>query len=82
MSHATRNININRGVKQLACEVGITTRPQERKQEWRIKCHAMHDWTVIGPYSTRQAAQDWAERHTECEVHGGGDEPDLPGAQR
>lgn len=65
----------------MPCKAGITTRPDERKKEWRIKYPTMRGWTVVDPYPNRKAAQDWENRQTMCERHGGGDEPDLPGAQ-
>jgi hypothetical protein len=46
----------------MACKARITIRPDERKKEWQLKYPAMCDWTVIGPYPNREAAQAWEDR--------------------
>ena len=64
----------------MPCRAGITTRPSERKKEWERSEPTMRNWQLFGPFSSRQAAQQW-ENQQPCIRHGGGNEPDTPGAQ-
>jgi len=65
----------------MACRAGITTRPAERKKEWEEKHPTMHNWKVFGPFASREKAQEWENKQYPCQRHGGGDEPDTPGAK-
>jgi hypothetical protein len=65
----------------MTCRAGITTRPEDRKREWRLEHPTMRHWEVVGPFASRQEAQSWEDRQRGCERSGGGDEPDYPGAR-
>ena len=59
----------------MACRVGITTRPEERKEEWRQKHPDLRNWEQYGPYSTKSEAQrieTELARKFGCEAHPGG----------
>jgi hypothetical protein len=64
----------------MACRAGITTRPDERKREWERKEPTLRNWQLFGPFASRSAAQKWEEQQP-CTKHGGGNEPDTPGAR-
>lgn len=65
----------------MACRVGITTRPNERRQEWQLKYPNLRNWQTVGPFPSRQAAQGWEDSQTSCERSGGGNDPDNPSAR-
>jgi hypothetical protein len=65
----------------MACRAGITTRPTDRKNEWKERYPNMRDWGLVGPFATRQEAQAWENRQRGCDRSGGGDEPDYLGAR-
>ena len=60
----------------MACRVGITTRPQERKNEWQRKHPRLRNWRLFGPYPTKtiaQAREDALADRLGCVAyHGGG----------
>ena len=63
----------------MACRVGITTRPEERKSEWEREYRNFRNWKIIGPFEDRKRAQqvetNVAKTHG-CEAHPGGRDPD------
>ncbi len=64
----------------MPCRAGITTRLNERKQEWQEKYPNMRNWQFAGPFGNRAAAQRW-EDALPCEKSGGGADPDSPAAK-
>ncbi len=66
-------------VNTMACRVGITTRPEERKSEWEREYRNFRNWKIIGPFEDRKRAQqvetNVAKTHG-CEAHPGGRDPD------
>ena len=65
----------------MPCRVGITTRPQERKEEWAAKVVGMRNWQLAGPYRTReeaQAAENFLAKQYGCDASGGGREASRP----
>ncbi len=64
----------------MPCRAGITTRLQERRQEWQRKYRHMRNWKAEGPFQSRADAQAWEDRQP-CEKSGGGADPDSPGAR-
>jgi hypothetical protein len=65
----------------MACRVGITTRPQERRAEWLREYPTMHSWQLFGPFASREQAQAWEDLQRACVRSGGGAEPDFAGAR-
>jgi hypothetical protein len=65
----------------MACIVGITTRPKERKKEWQDRYPTLRNWELVGPLATRREAEAWEKRQRGCERSGGGDDPDFLGAR-
>jgi hypothetical protein len=63
----------------MGCRAGITTRPSERKAEWKDKYQSMRAWQLVGPFQNRAAAQAWEDKQA-CERSPGGDDPDSRGA--
>lgn len=64
----------------MACQVGITTDPDRRKEEWKREYPYLRDWTIIAKYLTKSAAQ--ARENEEAERRGcasspGGDDPEA-----
>ena len=64
----------------MACRAGITTRLEERKQEWQRQYAGMRNWQTSGPFANRAAAQKWEDAQYGCDKSGGGADPDSPGA--
>ena len=64
----------------MSCRAGITTRPKDRKMEWKQDYPNMRNWQVFGPFSTREKAQEWEDRQP-CVKHPGGNDPDTRGAE-
>ena len=60
----------------MPCRAGITTRPDERKKEWKQKEPTMRNWKLVGPFPSREAAQAWEDQQLLCTKHGGGSDPD------
>lgn len=60
----------------MPCRVGITTRPEERKAEWERQVAGMHNWEIIGQYSSKEQAQAHEDRKAQahvCQASHGGD---------
>ena len=59
----------------MACRVGMTTNPEERKQYWKSRHRNFRRWTILSTHYTKSAAQKAeraaAERYG-CESHAGG----------
>lgn len=39
----------------MACQVGITTDPDRRKEEWKRKYPHLWGWEIIGQHATKSA---------------------------
>ena len=68
----------------MACRVGITTDSDTRKRAWEAEYPQMENWTVLGPFDSKEAAQKKETELAEdrgCEAHPGGREPDDPSAK-
>lgn len=63
----------------MPCRAGITTRLEQRKQEWKQQFPAMRNWQTFGPFASQADAQAWEDRQA-CERSRGGSEPDDPRA--
>ncbi|MBD3249456.1 hypothetical protein GF336_05405 [Candidatus Woesearchaeota archaeon] len=65
----------------MPCRVGMTTDLDARKKYWETVYNKIWNWTVSGPYATREEAQKQetflALLH-KCESGPGGDDPDNP----
>lgn len=64
----------------MACQIGITTDPARRKQEWQTKYPRLSGWTVLETHRTKTAAQ--AAETRLARVHGcnhgaGGSGPEV-----
>jgi hypothetical protein len=63
----------------MACRIGITTRPDERRKEWETRCKCFKNWQILAGPLSREEAQN---RETllalihGCDAHHGGNEPD------
>lgn len=64
----------------MACRVGITTDPEERRAHWASQFpNTFRNWQIVGVYSSKSQAQ---ARETElahawgCESHPGGGGPE------
>ena len=63
----------------MACRVGITTDPDQRKTEWLREHPHLTNWRVMGPYSTREKAQHAESAlafQLNCDSSHGGNDPD------
>ena len=62
----------------MPCRAGITTDPERRKQYWESQVIGFKNWTLYGPYTTREAAQKEEDRLVKggCKGHPGGSNPD------
>ena len=59
----------------MPCQVGITTRLNERKAEWEREVIGFRNWKVLGRYKSRaaaQAAEDRYARQYGCNANHGG----------
>ena len=41
----------------MACRVGMTTDPDRREKDWQRKYPGLRNWTILGQYSSKSAAQ-------------------------
>ena len=65
----------------MSCRVGITTRPEGRKREWKLEHPSMSNWKIESKHSSRKEAQKEEDRlavQRGCDSHHGGDDPDDP----
>ena len=60
---------------------GITTRPDERKNEWQRYYPNLRDWQMVGPFASRAEAERWESNQLYCLRSGGGAEPEVPDVQ-
>ena len=64
----------------MACRVGITQNPQERRLYWSTQHPSLRNWQLLGQYNTKSAAQR-AEEHEArvrgCVAHPGGAGPEY-----
>ena len=65
----------------MACRVGMTTNPGERKRHWEGEYPTLRNWTILGRYKTKSEAQraetTLAQQHGCVSAPGGsGDEND------
>ncbi len=59
----------------MACRVGITTNPEERKKDWEKEYPGLKNWTIIArnlSYSDAQAKEDEYARKNGCISRPGG----------
>lgn len=60
----------------MACRIGITTRPEQRKAEWEREYPNLYGWNIIETYDSKSEAQSaenrLATKHN-CEASPGGD---------
>lgn len=64
----------------MACRIGITTRPEDRREEWRSRCRGFRNWRILERHNTKtaaQAAENRLARQLGCEAHPGGDGPEY-----
>ena len=59
----------------MACRIGITADPDERKRFWKGKYRKFDKWEILSTHRSKSAAQaaetKLAEKHG-CTAHGGG----------
>ncbi len=63
----------------MACRVGMTTDPEERKRYWKSKYPNLYDWDILGHYSSKseaQAAETQFASEYKCISFPGGDGPE------
>lgn len=63
----------------MPCYAGITTDLETRKATHKRNYPNLYGWKQQA-FPSREAAQAWENRQTECHKEGGGREPDNPGA--
>ena len=64
----------------MACRVGITTNPEERKRYWQTQHPRLSKWQILGTYSTKAAAQEQENKEASkrgCTSSPGGSGPSL-----
>lgn len=64
----------------MACRIGMTTDPDERKSFWMRQHPNMRDWQILEECLTKSAAQDAENRlavEHGCVSSGGGDGPEF-----
>ena len=52
----------------MPCQVGITTDPDRRRQEWQNQRPTLRNWSILSRHSTRTAAQ--AAENREARIRG------------
>ncbi len=63
----------------MPCRVGITTRPEERKEEWKARVTGFHGWQLLERTRDREKAQQLENHYAKrfnCIASGGGDDPE------
>lgn len=63
----------------MPCQVGMTTRPNERKEEWKRERPTLRNWEILHRVRTRSEAQrlETQEANTRgCNSGEGGDGPE------
>ena len=64
----------------MACRIGITTDPDQRKRFWRAQHPDMRNWHVLDQFSTKTLAQQFETRTAQnlgCKAAPGGDGPET-----
>jgi len=60
----------------MPCRVGITTRPEQRKQEWKNAVVGFKEWRIVERGLSRQKAQEREDHYANlyrCVAHHGGE---------
>ncbi|MCK5050219.1 MAG: hypothetical protein KAS53_00670 [Candidatus Cloacimonetes bacterium] len=69
----------------MACRIGMTTNPEQRKAQWLTKYPSLVNWKILkGPIedkATAQVEEAYISQLLDCESSPGGDDPDDPFAQ-
>lgn len=64
----------------MACRIGITMYPADRLQYWQGQYPTLRNWTILGQFSKKSAAQraetNWAAQYG-CQAHPGGSGPEI-----
>ena len=63
----------------MACRVGMTTNPGERKRYWESQHPRLYGWEILGRYKTKTDAQKYENFHARqfgCVSSPGGDGPE------
>ena len=64
----------------MACRVGITTDPEERKRYWQSRYRSLRNWRIVGQYNSKTKAQQEETRLAKiwgCEASPGGVGPEY-----
>ena len=64
----------------MACRVGITTDPEERKRYWQSRYRSLRNWRIVGQYNSKTKAQQEETRLARlwgCEASPGGAGPEY-----
>ena len=64
----------------MACKVGMTTDLAARKSYWMGQHPTLHNWIILGTYSSKSAAQAAEIREAArfgCQAYQGGDGPEY-----
>ena len=64
----------------MACQIGITTNPTQRKQEWQNTYPRLHGWEVLEQHASKtaaQAAETRLARAHGCNAQAGGSGPEY-----
>ena len=64
----------------MACRVGITTVPEERKRYWQSRYRSLRNWRIVGQYNSKTEAQREETRLAAlwgCEASPGGAGPEY-----
>ena len=59
----------------MPCRVGITTKPEERKNYWQNNVVGFKNWKILARYHSREKAQAHEDRYAKtygCRAHAGG----------
>ena len=63
----------------MPCQVGITTDPGRRRQEWERERPTLRNWRILSQHQTKTAAQQAENREARargCNSGAGGDGPE------
>jgi len=63
----------------MACRIGITTNPGERKRYWEGQHRNLRNWTILSRHRTKtaaQAAETLEARRRRCQASPGGAGPE------
>ena len=64
----------------MACRVGMTTDPEERRKHWEGQHPTLRNWTILSRHSTKTAAQAAETREAKdrgCVSGSGGGGPEV-----